>query len=226
MQQPRVQIPVLKQGTLKKAQWSTRVLTIDVATATVTVSRHNHPNNVLYHSLRVNYMQMWPRFPQSLIACDFTLLEAKLTLHVVGEHVAVPSFAASANTQTTAAVTGKGADSSAGPSSPAPSASSATTPDTAASPYSAFTWSDSAKRSRSLTSSMNWLADAWLIQFTSFDSYEMAVRLLLQMRNKESVRLRELCPYVEGDLKTIRKAWEHQHSIIEAPTSDVKACAG
>ncbi|KPA74433.1 hypothetical protein ABB37_09125 [Leptomonas pyrrhocoris] len=209
----RVQIPVLKQGAIKNGAWSTRVLTIDVATATVTISRHNHPNNILYHSLRVERIQMWPRFAQSSITENFNSLEAQLTLRMMGEVVAVPKFSGEAST----AMEGGGDAPQQMPSSlSSPATSALISPNTAAAPAGfSVTNSGSAKQSRPLTSSMNWMSDAWFIQFTTFESLELAVRLLLRMRNKESVEVRQFCPYAEEDLKRIKTAWMKQRSVVD-----------
>lgn len=213
----RVQIPVRKQGTVKKAQWSTRILTIDAATATVTISRHKHPNNIFYHTLRVEYVQMWPRFGQSLVAEDFYQLETKLTLRIAGENVAVPNLsdgaarmtqeraAAECTPTTTTTAAGKQQEQSAN-SSPSPSFT--TTPNTSAdSSTFCVTASDSAKVSRPLSSSMNWITDSWMIQFTTFESYELAVRMLLRMRSTDHIEVGSLCPHAKEDLQAIKVAY-------------------
>lgn len=197
MIQAAVQIPVLKSGSMKKAQWSTRVLTLDVATATVTVSRKHHPSNVLYHSLHVERVLMWPRIAQSYIAQDMCLMESMLMLRLEGTAVSVPTFSAEVNAQTTNGV-GAAADA---PTALEPSA---------ASPAFSLTVSDGMKQSRQLTSSKNWMEDAWMIRFTTYESYTVAVRLLMAMRKTDGVELCELNPHAAEDLRRIEAAWVRQ----------------
>lgn len=88
----RVQMECLKQSTHSADSWSTRVLTLDTATATLTISRHHHPDNVFYHSLTPSAVQTWPHFSRELVNDDFYSKEARLTLCVLGTVAAVPDF--------------------------------------------------------------------------------------------------------------------------------------
>jgi hypothetical protein len=88
-----VQMDCLKQSTNNNDSWSTRVLTLDRQTNTLTVSRHRHPSDVFYHSLRPSAVQTWPHFSLETINDDFYSTEAKLTLCILGNVAAVPNFA-------------------------------------------------------------------------------------------------------------------------------------
>lgn len=88
----RVQIECVKQSTHNVDSWSARVVTLDTATSTLTVSRHRRPSDVFYHSLQPSIVQTWPHFSNELVSDDFYSREAKLTLCVLGTVAAVPEF--------------------------------------------------------------------------------------------------------------------------------------
>lgn len=91
----RVQMDCLKQSTCNVDNWSQRVLTVDRGSSTLTISRHHHPTDVFYHSLRPSEVQTWPHFSTEIFNDDFYSAEAKLTLCVLGTTAAVPDFTAS-----------------------------------------------------------------------------------------------------------------------------------
>lgn len=88
----RVQLDCLEQGSLDSTNWSTRTLTIDTHTATLTISRCNHPANMFYHTLKLSTVQLWPHFCADATHDDFNSIEAKRTLCIFGTTAAVPDF--------------------------------------------------------------------------------------------------------------------------------------
>lgn len=170
----RVQITCEKQGRNDTGSWSTRVLTIDVATATLTVSRHHHPNNLLYHSIQLRDVQQWPHFPHSVIDDDYNSLHAKRTLVVLGIEVPVPSFSCEE-------LEAGGPHEDHAAHTPLPNAHGTdAVSDTSASsgsPY-AFMTGDSSKHSRPIESGGY---DSWAVRFTTQEAYDTAVAVLRRM---------------------------------------------
>lgn len=163
----RVQISCEKQGRDDTSSWSTRVLTVDPATGTLTISRHHHTNNVFYHSVQVKEIQQWPHFPRTTIDEAFESLHAKRTLCVLGREVPVPSFSLACTENEDAA--------------PVPMQHGAdATSDSSSSPATQYTFmaGDTHKKSRPLESG-GW--ESWVIRFTTEDAYEVAVAALYQL---------------------------------------------
>ncbi|KPA74430.1 hypothetical protein ABB37_09124 [Leptomonas pyrrhocoris] len=226
----RAQIPVLKQGRVEKGNWSTRILTIDIATATVTISRNDHPNNVLYHSLKVTKVQLWPRFGQECIESAITSLKAKMTLRIAGKVVPVPEFSQEVTTVTEdtmghltdeSEVTATRSAESESPvqqSLPSPSQHSAggTSP-VNNSPF-AFSAGDCTKKSRALSEFAEGEADAWMIRFTTFKSYELALVLLQRMSRSTVVGKPLFGPHVVEDFVAVRAAWAQRKTIAGLDT--------
>ena len=87
-----IQIPVLKEGSYDTENWSDRTLTIDVATETATLSRHNHPKDLYHHSMRVLGVQKWPHVCKGQTGHGHDSHEAKRTLNLIGVKVPVQKF--------------------------------------------------------------------------------------------------------------------------------------
>lgn len=224
-----VQIPVLKQGVWEKGNWSTRVLTIDVATGTLTISRRNHPNNVLYHALQVTQVQLWPRFGQARTESPINSLDAKMSLRVVGEIVAVPHFSVGGATVTddtaVASLTNMYAVTQSATAAANVEAGSAAVPVEVAAPshtpetkqtmqsHFAFTASASSKKSRSLTAGSHGKSNAWMLRFTTFKSYELAVVLMQAMCSTEAEREQLFGPHLHADFVAVKKAWSRHKGI-------------
>lgn len=207
----RVQFPVRKRGSMGFNNWSTRTLTIDTDTATVTISRQNHPNNIFYHALQVRVVQMWPRFRPEEISDDYLSLKAKMTIRVIGLEVPVPYFDASE-----AAFTNTSSFSTA----PVIGLSTNTT-DTAAVPPNiadfSFIAGDYTKKSRRLKSGVvDGLFETWVLRFTSIESYEAAVRVLACLRNPDGSIRKVYGSHVETDLAEVRRAWATRHGTYAA----------
>jgi hypothetical protein len=229
MYSQRAQVPVLKQGRIETGSWSTRVLTIDVASGTVTISRHNHPNNVLYHSLHVSQVLMWPHFGQKSLEDPINSLNAKMTLRIVGKVVPVPQFSAEVTTTiaeenavqllcnttvtaSTATVTPEETHATPSTGSSAPPNTSNST--SVKSPYFTFTVSDSAKKSRSTPEGAHGEKnEAWMIRFTTFKSYELTLALLQTMSNAGVTRKQLFGPQLLEDFMKVKKAWGQYRGI-------------
>ncbi|KAG5471467.1 hypothetical protein LSCM1_01556 [Leishmania martiniquensis] len=197
-----VQFSVLKQGSLESGSWTQRVLTIDTASDTVTISRKHHPEHVLYHSLEVVHVQMWPRYKASEMAGHFNSLKAKMTLRIFGKQVPVPKMAVE---EVTAAEVAEMIRVPAVPSGISLDASL----NIERPPAAVATPSLKVKQhsSAAAASTSDDLCDSWMIRFTSIDSYELAVLLLRNMRNSEGKRKRLFGDHVMSDLECIKKAW-------------------
>lgn len=88
----RVQMECAKQGSIDATKWSSRVLTVDTNTSTLTISRRGHPENLFYHSLKPSIIQLWPYFYADATHDDFYSVEAKRTLCILGTVAPVPDF--------------------------------------------------------------------------------------------------------------------------------------
>ncbi|GET91251.1 hypothetical protein, unknown function [Leishmania tarentolae] len=198
-----VQFSVLKQGSLEQGSWSQRVLTIDTKSNTVTISRKHHAEHVFYHSLEVVYVQMWPRYKASELGGHFNSLKAKMTLRIFGKQVPVPKMTVEAVT------TAEVAEMIRVPSVPS-SISLDASLNIERPPVAAASPSHRLKERHSVTEggTHDELCDSWMVRFTSIDSYELAVMLLRNMRNKEGKRKRLFGDHVFEDLERVKKAWE------------------
>ncbi|AYU81458.1 hypothetical protein CGC20_2905 [Leishmania donovani] len=200
-----VQFSVLKQGSLEPGSWTQRVLTIDTKSDTVTISRKHHPEHVFYHSLEVAHVQMWPRYRASEISGHFNSLKAKMTLRIFGKQVPVPKMSVEAVTAADVAEMIR-----------VPSVPSSISLDASLNierpPVAAATLSQKQKERHpaTATSANDDLCDSWMIRFTSIDSYELAVMLLRNMRNKEGKRKRLFGDHVLQDLECVKKAWDEE----------------
>jgi hypothetical protein len=58
----------------------------------VTFSRYNYPKSILYHTLQLDLVQMWPHFAQSDLEGRIQSISAKMTLRLIGTVVALPDF--------------------------------------------------------------------------------------------------------------------------------------
>lgn len=162
----RVQIPCLKQGVVDGNTWSNRVLTMDRQSGTLTISRHNHPNNIFYHSLKPSVVQRWPHFCMDAIYNDCFSTEAKRTLCVSGTTSAVPDFSSEEMAFVAVPI----------------SSSSLATPmqREAASTGLSFASVDPTRKRKQRSGKVGGF-DAWMLRFPSKESYEVAVQMLAVM---------------------------------------------
>lgn len=201
-----VQISVLKQGSLESGSWTQRVLTIDTSSNTVTISRKNHPEQVFYHSLEVVRVQMWPRYKASEMVGQFNSMKAKLTLRIFGKQVPVPKI----NVQeVTAAEVAELMRAESVPSCVSLDASLNIERPPVAAP-AALPAKLKTRPSPAAAEVNDDLVDSWMIQFNSIDSYELAVLLLRNMRNKDGKRKRLFGDNMLVDLECIKKAWNEE----------------
>lgn len=148
--------------------WSKRVLTLDTHTSTLTISRNHHPNNVFYHAIKPAVVQRWPHYCMDAIHNDCYSTEAKRTVCVIGRAVDVPDFSAT--------------DEMAFVAIPIPSSSLVTPMQREASATgAAFTSGGADAQKRKQRRVQGAAFDAWMLRFTSQESYEVAVRMLEAM---------------------------------------------
>lgn len=165
----RLQISCEKQGRDDSSSWSTRILTIDNATCTLTISRHHHPNNVFYHSVHVKEVQQWPHFTEEAIDGNLESLHSKRTLVILGIEVPVPNFtldfldAQNPHAQPT----------------PHPADATSDTSSLSSAQYS-FMAGDAHKKSRPVVSGGY---DTWVLRFTTQEAYDVAVAAMKEMKN-------------------------------------------
>ncbi|KPI88070.1 hypothetical protein ABL78_2846 [Leptomonas seymouri] len=198
-----VQIPVRKQGAWERGNWSTRVLTVDVATATLTVSRRHHPNNVLYHSMQLDAVQMWPHFKQRNLTDSIHSIQAMMTLRLIGRVVPVPEFSSRRGLTPASVETAQSALPS--ETSKVPTAALGIYPSSLVSRY-AFTAGNRSKEPRLLGT---WFGskEVWMIRFTAYQSYELFLELVRAMSHEKVHRAPLLGSAAEHDLDVIRTAW-------------------
>jgi hypothetical protein len=161
------QIFVLKQGSKQKDSWSSRILTIDTATATATVSRRNQPSKVLHHTIRVNEIRKFPNVDLVHTKVNPNSIEAKWTLCLLGYKAPVPKLETARRVQKVDAHHNRKHDGAAEDKPSSESSDSVSNSDKHAkkSPVS--------KRKGGAE-----VLDHWLIQCTSQDTYDLAVKLL------------------------------------------------
>ncbi|KPA74428.1 hypothetical protein ABB37_09123 [Leptomonas pyrrhocoris] len=205
-----VQIPVRKQGAWEKGHWSTRILTIDVASGTLTISRCHHPKNILYHSIQLESVQMWPHFVQRDLEEYINSIQAKMTVRFVGTVVPVPDFSRrEAVTCGRAAVTATAGVAEAQPpsrDSTPPSVTLLSDPSSTASDF-LFIAGDGTKKPRTVEKVLGRASEVWMIRFTTFQSYVLALRLVYAMKNAEGQRKQLLGSTAEHDLEVIQQEW-------------------
>lgn len=164
----QAQIFVLKQGSMQKDHWSTRILTIDTETATATVSQKNHPSKVHYHTLRVNDVRKFPHVDLAHTKVDPNSADAKWTLCLLGNKAPVPDL----NNEHVEAVAPyqKSNDAAAGEKQSSDSSDSNSNSNKHAK-----------KSPKAHKKSGGEVFDHWLIRCTSQDTYDLAVKLLEQI---------------------------------------------
>lgn len=207
-----VQIAVLKQGVWDKGSWSTRILTLDVATATATVSRKHHPKNLLYHSLQLDMVQMWPHFTQRDIEDYINSIEAKMTLRLIGKVVPVPNLSSrqvltAAASAEAAAAADSVTSSTRSAGSAAPTATATRTPSKSLSSkdYGVIAC-NGAKKQRPVDAASG-APEVWMIRFTTYQSYELALVMMNAMRTESGQPRHLLANKAVQDLQVIRTAW-------------------
>jgi hypothetical protein len=159
-----IQIPVQKQGSYATENWSDRTLTIDVATETATISRHDHPKDLYHHSMRVLGVQKWPELKVTNSGHGHNSPEAKMTLHLIGVKVPVQKFGNDDAKSTTSAGTGTHTP-----------CTGSTTPGERPSPGNGPASSE--------------VDDSWMIRCTSQESYEAAVKLLEEIAHLRHMQM-------------------------------------
>lgn len=199
----RLQVPVQKRNTKWPSEWSTRVLTIDVFTGTVTISRHNHPENVLYHSIEVECAQMWPCFNPRTIRNDYRSLEAMMTIRLLGREVPVPLFVLDGTVMVEASSF-----------SSTPARRTASAGDTPRTPRDfSFTSGDPTMRNRPLRrDAVDGDCEAWMLRFTSLESYEAALKILETLQYPDGTLRRVFGARGIQDLTLVRQAWAARHA--------------
>ncbi|KPA74437.1 hypothetical protein ABB37_09128 [Leptomonas pyrrhocoris] len=179
-----VQMECVKQSTHRIGSWSPRVLTMDRQSGTLTISRHQHPTDVFYHTLLPSAVQTWPHFSLEMLNDDYYSNEAKLTLCIFGTTAAVPDVAAEE-----VAVVGIPLPSShagmaalSGTSFPPPSLppAAAYTPLTAVAVNNTSAAVATRVTNRSRREKPGKF-DAWVLRFTSKAPYNVAVQALAQL---------------------------------------------
>lgn len=198
-----VQIPVLKQGAWDKGSWSTRILTLDIATGTATISRRSHPKNILYHAMELELVQMWPHFAQRDLEDYINCMESKMTLRLIGKAVPVPDL----STRQVVTETALAAAGAAGPHVPESSHSSAAAGSkTSRSGDYRVIAGDGSKQQRSVDAKRR-SDEVWMIRFTTYQSYELALVMVSAMRGANGQPGHLLSTQAERDLRVIHSAW-------------------
>lgn len=165
----QAQIFVEKQGSMQKSSWTSRILTLDTATGTATVSRKNNTSKVLHHTLRINGLCTFPHVDLAGSKIHPDSAEAKWTLCLLGCKAPVPDL----NTEDVAVVdpyTSGGNAHREKQSSASSDATPAPTPTR-----------KSRRGSMAGSSTASEVADHWLIRCTGQDTYDLAVKLLQKM---------------------------------------------
>ncbi|KAG5495985.1 hypothetical protein JIQ42_02869 [Leishmania sp. Namibia] len=199
------QIVVQKRGTYERGKWSTRVLTIDPNTCTVTISRKNKPEDVLHRSLCIEKVEMWPRFSCNLIENDFRSLKAKMVLCLTGTEVTLTDRAAvkklmRSSIQSLVAASVAAEDSITGTST----TKRLTIRDIFSKNNPVFNTSTSTSTSNDNSNT------SWVIRFPSIDSYELAVMLFMRCKNQDGSRRKVFSSNATEDLTVVKNAWESQ----------------
>ncbi|CAJ1031749.1 hypothetical protein, conserved [Leishmania lindenbergi] len=198
------QIAVLKQGTYERGRWSTRVLTLDSEAGTVAVSQKNNPQHVLHRALNVQSVQMWPHYNRYAIEHHFNSLKAKMVLCITGKEVSLTDHNASVGSfvrnkvgillsASIAAETNFWTAASLKQGSPK---------------YSSGQKNSSTSRAKSAPKpiSVDTSTTTWVINFTSIESYEMAVMILMHYKNEDGSKRKLFSNNVAADLARVKRA--------------------
>lgn len=209
------QIAVRKQGMYERGRWSTRILTIDVDAGTVTISRKSKPQDVLYRSLHVQKVEMWPHYSPFAIESSYDSLKAKMVLCITGAEVSLTNHGSSVGNflrsnigpLISASIAAENSAWSAKPSKHVglKEVFSKRNPVFATMP------SNSAATDRSTIT--------WLIHFTSIESYELAVMLFMRFKNEGGSRRKVFSNNVAADLARVKEAWIN-HAVRFKTTTD------
>ncbi|KAK7201506.1 hypothetical protein NESM_000214400 [Novymonas esmeraldas] len=203
-----VQLVVRKQGAYEHGRWSTRILTIDIDAGTASVSRKNDPAASSDRCLHVQHVQMWPRYNASGIESRYDSLKAKMTLRITGAETSFADAAAAAAllrespSRSSASVT-RQSTLYATTDTPSVDSSESLTPSDSCSRRSGRSFASSSPS----TPAPSAVTKTWFINFTSMDSYELAVMLLLRLKNTDGSRRRVFVDNVVADLATVKAAW-------------------
>lgn len=197
------QIVVRKQGMYERGRWSTRILTIDVDAGTATISRKSKPQDVLYRSLHVQKVEMWPHYSPYAIESSYDSLKAKMVLCITGTEVSLTNHGSSVGSflrsnigpLISASVVAENASWSAKPSKHVRLKGIFAKRN----PMFATMASNSAATDRSTLT--------WLIHCTSIESYELAVMLFMRFKNEGGARRKVFSNNVVADLACVKRAW-------------------
>ncbi|CAJ1033224.1 hypothetical protein Q4I30_006406 [Leishmania utingensis] len=198
------QIAVLKQGTYERGRWSTRVLTLDSEAGTVAISRKNNPQHILHRALNVQSVQMWPHYNRYAIEHHFNSLKAKMVLCITGKEVSLTDPNASVGnyvrnkvgillSASIAAETNFWTAASLKQGSPKYSSGQKNS-------------STSSAKSAPKPISVDTSTTTWFISFTSIESYEMAVMILMHYKNEDGSRRKLFSNNVVADLARVKRA--------------------
>lgn len=167
----QAQIFVEKQGSMQKGNWTSRILTLDTASGTATVSCKNRPSKVLHHTLRISDIRKFPHVDLAGSKINPDSAEAKWTICVLGCKAPIPDLSAE-HAEAVDPFTGDN-DSNNAQRDKQSSASSDSTP-AADAPVKKGHAGVSASDKKAVS-------EHWLIRCTSQDTYDLAVRLLQRM---------------------------------------------
>lgn len=171
----QTQIFIMKQGSIQKDNWSSRILTLDTETATATVSRRNNPEKVLHHTLRINDIIKFPQVDLTQTKIDRNSIEAKWTLCLLGNKAPAPPLPV----EEVRIVDPYSNDINEGPAGERHSSDSSDTPTPSPTKEAKKTSARSGKGEGKA-------AQRWLIRCTSQDTYDLAVKLLEHMKDANS----------------------------------------
>lgn len=219
-----VTIAVRKQGLYERGRWSTRILTIDVETSTLCMSRKSCPEDVAYHSMEVHSVQMWPRYTPDCIESRFDSLKAKMVLRITGT-LSPCSNRSSPTGSPVRSLIGSLFSSPLLKRNPTRSnASSSSQHVSQAGSYTRRRDISFSTASSPTTSAAN-RQTSWLVTFTTMDSYELAVMLFLCLKNADGTRRHVFTNNVVADLAWVKGAWEEQATSSNTVRAIAVTCA-
>ncbi|GET91250.1 hypothetical protein, unknown function [Leishmania tarentolae] len=206
------QMVVRKQGIYERGRWSTRILTIDVDAGTVTISRKRMPQDVLYRTLRIQNVTLWPHYSPHAVQNSYGSLKAKMVMCVTGTEVPLPNHGSSVGKFVRSNIESF-------------ISASITAENSAWSPNHAkqVERKDAVSKNPLLprvspNSSPESSTITWLIQFTSIESYELAVMLFMRFKNEDGSRRRVFSGNVTADLACVKEACRNHKARFKTGT--------
>ncbi|CAC9520838.1 hypothetical protein conserved [Leishmania donovani] len=208
------QIAVRKQGTYERGRWSTRILTIDVDAGMVTISRKSKPQDVLYRSLHVQKVEMWPRYSPYAIEGSYDSLKAKMVLCITGTEVTLTNHGSSVGNFLRSNIgslisASIAAENSAWSAKPSKRVGLKEVFSKRNPMFATIPSNSAATDSSTIT---------WLIQFTSIESYELAVMLFMRFKNEGGSRRKVFSNNVAADLACVKEAWVNHAARFKTAT--------